>query len=62
MPSLAQTLLGNEDSELVIMIAVSTEEMHGSDRVPDLRRLQASLGWNGFFIECEMARFSERMR
>ena len=24
-----------------------SEELHGSDRVPDLRRLQTSLGWNG---------------
>jgi hypothetical protein len=34
--------------------------MHGSDRVPDLKRLRASLGWIGhFFIESEMALFSE---
>ena len=29
------------------MIAGVTEEMHGSDRVPDLSGLRASLGWNG---------------
>jgi hypothetical protein len=29
------------------MIAVATEEMHGSDRVPDLNDYDASLGWNG---------------
>jgi hypothetical protein len=27
------------------MIEVVTEEMDGSDRVPDLKRLRASLGW-----------------
>src|SRR5262249_9434037 len=36
-----------EESEVVIMIAVVTEEMHGSDRDPDLKRLRASLGWYG---------------
>jgi hypothetical protein len=34
----------------------------GRTESPDLRRLQASLRWNGFFIESEMARFSECMR
>jgi len=29
------------------MIEVVTEEMHGSDWVPDLKRLRASLGWYG---------------
>ena len=33
-------LLFSEEFELVIMIGVATEEMHGSDRVPDLRGLQ----------------------
>ena len=33
-------LLITEEFELVIMIGVAIEEMHGSDRVPDLRRLQ----------------------
>ena len=33
-------LLFTEEFELVIMIAVATEEMHGSDRVPDLKGLQ----------------------
>ena len=53
-------LLFTEEFELVIMIAVGIEEMHGSDRVPDLKRLQASLGlaWH-FFNESEMARSSE---
>jgi hypothetical protein len=43
-------LLFTEEFELVIMIAVGIEEMHGSDRVPDLKRLQASLGlaWHFF--------------
>jgi hypothetical protein len=30
-------LLFTGESELVFMIAVATEEMHGSDRVPDLK-------------------------
>jgi len=33
-------LLFTEEFELVIMIEVAIEEMHGSDRVPDLRGLQ----------------------
>jgi hypothetical protein len=33
-------LLFTEEFELVIMIEFATEEMHGSDRVPDLRGLQ----------------------
>src|SRR4051812_36263666 len=34
--------------------------MHGSDRVPDLKRLRASLGWTRQTIrESEMALFSE---
>src|SRR6516225_857875 len=37
----------SEESEVVIMIAVVTEEMHGSDRDPDLKRLRASLSWYG---------------
>jgi hypothetical protein len=43
-------LLFTEEFELVIMVAVGIEEMHGSDRVPDLKRLQASLGlaWHFF--------------
>ena len=51
-------LLFAEEFELVIMIAVGIEEMHGSDRVPDLKRLQASLGlaWH-FFIERKGALF-----
>jgi hypothetical protein len=37
--------------------------MHGSDRVPDLTGLQASLGGNSeTFNESEMALFSECMR
>ena len=28
-----------EEFEVVIMIAVATEEMHGSDRVPDLKTI-----------------------
>src|SRR5262249_13153302 len=38
-----------EESEVVIMIAGVTEEMHGSDRDPDLKRLRASLGWYGTY-------------
>jgi len=42
------------------MIAVATEEMHGSDRGPDLSGLRASRGWKGKpFNESEMALFSE---
>jgi hypothetical protein len=33
-------LLISEEFELVIMIGVAIEEMHGSDRVPDLEGLQ----------------------
>jgi hypothetical protein len=42
------------------MIADATEEMHGSDRVPDLRRLRCE-PWldRQFFNESEMALFSE---
>src|SRR5215472_10876349 len=49
-----------EESEVVIMIAVVTEEMHGSDRDPDLKRLRASLGWYGTYsTRAKMALFSE---
>jgi hypothetical protein len=42
------------------MIAVGIEEMHGSDRIPDLKRLRASLGLvRQTFNESEMARSSE---
>ena len=34
-------------------------EKHGSDRVPDLTGLQASLDWNGILNESEMALFFE---
>src|SRR5215475_3790056 len=34
------------ESEVVIMIAVVTEEMHRSDRTSDLNGLRASLGWH----------------
>ena len=33
-------LLFSEEFELVIMIEAAIEEMHGSDRVPDLEGLQ----------------------
>jgi len=34
--------------------------MHGSDRVPDLKRLRASLWWaKAIFIKSELALFSE---
>jgi hypothetical protein len=36
---LGAPLLDNEEFEVVIMIAVATEEMHGSDRVPDLKTI-----------------------
>ena len=50
------------ESEVVIMIAVVTEEMHGSHRDPDLKRLRASLSWYGTdFYESEMALISEWM-
>jgi hypothetical protein len=32
------------------MIADATEEMEGSDRVPHLKRLRASLGWKRHFF------------
>jgi hypothetical protein len=43
------------------MIAVLTEEMHGSDRVPDLKTdYERAYGWKGNTIyESEMALFSE---
>ena len=42
------------------MIANATEEMHGSDRIPDLNGLRASRGWKRQTInESEMALFSE---
>jgi hypothetical protein len=58
-------LLVTQEFEVVIMIDVVTEEMHGSDRVPDLKRLRASLGWQSkgnSFNESEMALFYECMR
>jgi hypothetical protein len=43
------------------MIAIVTEEMHGSDRVPDLKTdYERAYGWKGNTIyESEMALFSE---
>jgi hypothetical protein len=55
-------LLFTEEFEVVIMIGrLPIEEMHGSDRVPDLSGLRASLvGWKRQPInESEMALFSE---
>jgi len=44
------------------MIANATEEMHGSDRIPDLNGLRASRGWKRQTInESEMALFFECM-
>ena len=40
-------LLFTEEFELVIMIAVAIEEMHGSDRVPACEDYKASRGWSG---------------
>jgi len=47
---LGSPLLFAEEFEVVIMITVVTEEMHGSDRVswPELW-LRASLGWTRHF-------------
>jgi len=46
------------------MIAGVTEEMHGSDRVPDLKNdYQRAYGWKGNIIhESKMALFFERMQ
>ena len=56
-------LLFAEEFEVVIMIEVVTEEMHGSDRDSDLNGLRASLGWYGtYFYESEMALISEWMQ
>jgi hypothetical protein len=53
-------LLDREEFEVVIMIAVATEEMHGSDRVPDLRDYKrAVVGKSKTINESEMALFSE---
>ena len=43
-------LLLTEEFELVIMIAVATEEMHGSDRVLTSEDYKASRGWLGSFF------------
>jgi hypothetical protein len=40
-------LLFTEEFELVIMIAVAIEEMHGSDRVLTCEDYKASRGWLG---------------
>jgi hypothetical protein len=59
---LGSPLLFREEFEVVIMIEVLTEEMHGSDRDSDLNGLRASLGWYGtYFYESEMALISEWM-
>ena len=42
-------LLFTEEFEVVIMIAVAPEQMHGSDRVPDLNDYDASLAWTRHF-------------
>jgi len=46
------------------MIAVATEEMHGSDRVPDLKNdYERAYGWKSNTIhESEMALFFECMQ
>jgi len=60
---LGSPLLFAEEFEVVIMIEVVTEEMHGSDRDSDLNWLRASLGWYGtYFYESEMALISEWMQ
>jgi len=57
---LGSPLLFAEEFEVVIMIEVVTEEMHGSDRVLDLNNYERALGWYGrTFNESEMARSSE---
>jgi hypothetical protein len=50
--------------EVVIMIEVVTEEMHGSDRVPGLTNdYERAYGWKGNTIyESEMALFFECMQ
>ena len=40
-------LLFTEEFELVIVIGVTIEEMHGSDRVPAREDYKASRGWLG---------------
>jgi hypothetical protein len=54
-------LLLTEESELVIMIVVVTEEMHGSDRDADLKLKRALVGmaifsnrakWRSSLSEC----------
>jgi hypothetical protein len=44
---LGTLLLFTEEFEQVIMIALATEEMVGSDRVSDLKDYKASRGWLG---------------
>ncbi len=51
-------LLLTEEFELVIMIAVATEEMHGSDRVLTSEDYKASRGWLGVFSTRAKWRFS----
>jgi hypothetical protein len=54
-------LLFTEEFEVVIMIDVVTEEMHGSDRVPDLKRIASGPWLDGHVRnENEMAHSSER--
>src|SRR4029077_4368778 len=52
-------LLLNEEFEVVIMIAVATEEMHGSDRYSDLKLITSEpwLVW-----QCWWATFSARAK
>jgi hypothetical protein len=53
-------LLFPEEFEVVIMIAVETEEMHGSDRSPGLNfDCERALVGTAILIESEMALFSE---
>ena len=55
-------LLFAEEFEVVIMIEVVTEEMHGSDRVPTRTDYERAYGWYGtYFYESEMALISEWM-
>jgi len=60
---LSSPLLFNEEFEVVIMIDVVTEEMHGSDRDfrPGIDYERALVGMATDFYESEMALLSEWM-
>ena len=60
---MSSPLLFSEEFEVVIMIEIVTEEMHGSDRDSDLKLITSEPWLYGtYFCESEMALISEWMQ